>query len=226
MRAINFNNSSNFEYLIDSLQRVEDYENLANLASQISKINKNENKVLHYWESYALFKMAISTIETDKELAEKNANKSIAVLESIDYKDSEDYALLALVINFSINFSSMLTKPIKSRKVINLAKKSLELDSNNPRAYVALGINNFFTPEIFGGKSKTEEYLLKALKYIPKQNLVGKPSWGKLRILYYLVRYYIDCEKFDEAMKYSELGVKQFPKYEVFPKLIKYINAR
>ncbi len=82
------------------------------------------------------------------------------------------------------------------------------MDPQNLRAYLALGIRDYYTPVVYGGKNRFEELFLKAISlqdnYSENPN---DPSWGKNDAYYYLLDYYCrnDMEKarllFAEALK-------------------------
>jgi tetratricopeptide (TPR) repeat protein len=88
------------------------------------------------------------------------------------------------------------------------AQTAIDMDPQNLRAYLAMGIRDYYTPAVYGGKTRFEELFLKAISlqdtYSDNPN---DPTWGKNDAYYYLLDYY--CSKnmekarllFDEALK-------------------------
>ena len=97
------------------------------------------------------------------------------------------------------------------------AKKALETNANNLRAYYALALNNFYTPKVFGGGSEVEFYLKKALSLTETTKTENKPSWGKESVYELLIKHYQKEEKGSFATKYLIEGLELFP----YSKLLK-----
>ncbi len=78
-----------------------------------------------------------------------------------------------------------------SNQAKTMAQKAIELDGDNLRAYLVLGINNYYTPELYGGKSKCEAYFKKAIA-LPDRTSENEfdPTWGKGDAFYFLLSYY------------------------------------
>ena len=126
-------------------------------------------------------------------------------------KNSEDYALLAMLQGFSIQFKGMKAMFI-SRDIKKNLKKAIAIDSTNLRAYYVFASNDYHTPEKYGGGKKAEEYLLKAIS-LPAQKIKNDylPSWGKEEAYEMLIKLYIKKEKWELAKKYYKEGIKKFP---------------
>ena len=73
-----------------------------------------------------------------------------------------------------------------SNQAKTMAQKAIELDGDNLRAYLVLGINNYYTPELYGGKSKCEAYFKKAIA-LPDRTSENEPYLGKRRCFLFLV---------------------------------------
>ena len=172
---------------------------------------KNQNLIL-YWQAYShYFSSLYYLIQQDKKQAEKEIDKSIEILENIENKNSEDYALLANSQNFSSQFKGMEAIFI-SQKVKKNGAKAIELDATNLRAYYVLGANDFFTPKMYGGGKKAEEYFKKAIS-LSSQKMKNPylPSWGKDDAYEYLIRFYIREKRWKEAKKYFQEAIKLYP---------------
>ena len=114
--------------------------------------------------------------------------------------------------SFSIQYASGIEVPFISKRVKQNAEKALQLDSLNLRAYFVLGLNDFYTPEQYGGGKKVEDYLLKAIK-LNDQSVSNPylPSWGKNTAYEMLIRLYINHKLFAEAKKYYQEAIALFP---------------
>ena len=177
---------------------------------EYSKID--EQNIISYWQAYAQFYTSIYYLANeDKKTSEKEVDKGIDFLENIENKNSEDYALLAMLQGYSIQFKGMQAMFIGPKATKN-AKKAIALDSTNLRAYFVYGSNDFYTPEQYGGGKEAEKYLLKAIS-IPTEKEESNilPSWGKEEAYELLIRLYIKKGNLDLAKKYFHEGIKEFP---------------
>jgi len=172
---------------------------------------KKQN-IISYWQAYAQFYTSIFYLANeDKKRSEKEVDKGIDYLKGLRNKNSEDYALLAMLQGYSIQFKGMQAMYIGPEATKN-AKKAIDLDSTNMRAYFVYGSNDFYTPEQYGGGKEAEKYLLKAIS-IPtkKEESSVLPSWGKEESYELLIRLYIKEGNLELAEKYYHKGIKEFP---------------
>jgi len=182
------------------------HEKLENLYST------KKNNIILYWKSYLQFYASIYYLQKgDKETSEKEVGKGIDWLEKMKNKNSEDYALLAMLKGFDIQFKGMKAMFISSSIKKNL-KKAIAIDSTNLRAYYVYASNDFHTPEKYGGGKEAEKYLLKAIS-LPSQKIKNDylPSWGKEESYEMLIKLYIKKEKWDLAKKYFQEGIAAYP---------------
>ena len=185
--------------------------------NQISKELENSNKtkkqnITQYWQAYLQFYSSIYYLKKgDNKTAEKEIDKGIVYLEKIKHKNSEDYALLAMIQGFSIQFKETEAVFI-SEKIKKNAKTAIALDSTNLRAYYVYANNDFYSSGKYGNENECEKYLLKAIS-LPSQKTKNKhlPSWGKEESYNLLVQFYMHKEKWDLAQKYLKKGIKEFP---------------
>ncbi|MCF6308249.1 MAG: hypothetical protein L3J09_09855 [Flavobacteriaceae bacterium] len=181
-------------------------KNLENLYST------NKNNIILYWKSYLQFYSSIYYLKKgDKETAEKEVGKGIDWLEEMKNKNSEGYALLAMLQGFGIQFKGMKAMIVSSNIKKNI-KRATAIDSTNLRAYYVFTSNDFHTPEKYGGGKEAEEYLLKAISF-PAQKIKNDylPSWGKEESYEMLIKLYIKKENWELAKKYFQEGNKEFP---------------
>ncbi|MFO7827406.1 MAG: hypothetical protein R6V23_02185 [Bacteroidales bacterium] len=191
----------------------KDNEKLVALSNKLEELytGKKHNIIL-YWRSYLQFYSSIYHLENgDKKTAEQEIDKGIEWINEMENKNSEDYALLAMLQGFGIQFKGMKAMFI-SKDIKENAKKAIAIDSTNLRAYYVYASNDFHTPKKYGGGTEAEEYLLKALS-LPEQKVENKylPSWGKEESYEMLIKLYIRSEKWDLAKKYFKEGIEKYP---------------
>lgn len=202
----------------------KDLDSLEIIINDIEKHNStNRNRYLSYWDAYARYNKSLILSSSGKEKeAEKELNSAKLILEKIEIKTSEDYALLGMCYNFSISFSNFLKIPSLSSKARKIAQEAIKLDPENIRAYLVLGINDLYTPKIYGGQKKCEEHFLKCIA-IPEKKSSNDfdPSWGKNDGYYYLISYYLENNEREKAAKYMVEALKIFPEDGRLKSLIK-----
>jgi hypothetical protein len=189
-------------------KRLEEYKN--ELSS--NKENYSKNRV-RYWQAYLQYKKAVfHLVEKNVSASEKSCDAGIDLLRSIKEKSTEDYALIALLESFSIQFKGAKVLIIAPRLKKN-ARRALALDSLNLRAYYVLGNNDYFTPQKYGGGKKVEFYLKKALAISPKKEEdTVSPTWGREESYVLLAQYYFKNDALERAEKTIKEGLSFFPK--------------
>jgi len=201
-----------YNAFVQSLMSKEN-KTLANLDMKLENLNKKRKQnIILYWRSYLQFYSSIYYLKKgDKEVAEKEIDKGIDWLDEMKNKNSEDYALLAMLQGFGIQFKGMKAMFI-SGSIKENAKQAIAKDSTNLRAYYVYASNDFHTPEKYGGGKEAEKYLLKAIS-LPTQKIKNEylPSWGKEESFEMLTKLYIKEEKWNLAKKYFQEGIKEFP---------------
>ena len=201
-----------YDAFVQSLMS-KDNKALSKLSNDLDELNKSKKQnLILYWQSYLQFYSSIYYLKKgDEKTAEKEIDKGIDWLNEMKNKNSEDYALLAMLQGFDIQFKGMKAMFISSdiKKNIN---KAIAIDTTNLRAYYVYASNDYHTPKKYGGGQETEEYLLKAIS-LPAQKVKNAylPSWGKEEAFEMLIKFYIENEKWDLAKKYFQKGIKEFP---------------
>ena len=192
---------------------LKDNNPLLKISNELEVLNKEkEQNLILYWRSYLQFYSSIYYLKNgDNKAAEKEIDKGIGWLKRVNKKNSEDYALLALLQSFGIQFKGMKAMFI-SGDIKKNAQQAIAIDSTNPRAYYVYASNDFYTPEKYGGGKEAEKYLLKAIS-LPIQKIQNEylPSWGKEEAYEMLIKLYIKKEKWDLAKKHFQKGIKEFP---------------
>lgn len=183
------------------------------IAELESNYQENQQKLSLYWLSYSQYYQSIFFMQNQKkEEAQTACNEAIKRLEKLEAKNSEDYALLAMVKSFGIQFQAPMKAPITSGKVKKYAEKALAIDQNNLRAYYVLASNDYYTPEQYGGMKKAEKYLKKAIS-LPEQAIPNPylPSWGKEDAYEMLIKFYIKKENWEGAKQTFQQANQKYP---------------
>lgn len=192
----------------------KDNKSLTELSLNLEELNKaKKQNLILYWRSYLQFYSSIYYLKiNDKETAEMEVDKGVSWLKNMKNKNSEDYALLAMLQGFSLSFEKGMKTPLISNDAKKNAKQAIVIDSTNLRAYYIYASNDFHTPSKYGGGKEAEKYLLKAISF-PSQKVKNKylPSWGKEQAYEMLIKLYIKKEKWELAKKYYQEGIKEFP---------------
>lgn len=169
--------------------------------------------LVRYWQSYLLFYKSIFWLQNgDEKQAKAATDRAIAFLEEIAEKNSEDYALLAMIESFGIQFQPGFKAPITSARVKKYAEKAMAIDPENLRAYYVLASNDYYTPEQYGGMQKAEALLKKAIS-LPDQAIENPflPSWGKDQAYEMLVRFYLEKDQLAEAKATYKEAIEAYP---------------
>lgn len=171
----------------------------------------SENSI-RYWQAYISYQKAVYyLIQGDQSASEESCDFGIGLLNHNDNKNSEDYALLANLEAFSIQFKGAKVLVIAPRLRKN-ARKAIALDSLNLRAFYVLGSNDFYTPKQYGGGKKTELYLKKALSIPSKKNTNSfSPNWGREESYALLAQFYLEENFPTKAQDIINEGLLIFP---------------
>lgn len=192
----------------------QDNSKLNSIIDEITLMyDQSQNSLFLYWKGYALYYNSIFYLKNgDKETAEKELSKAIESLESIDVKNSEDYALLSMLYNFSCQFIGFPKIIQVSKKATDCIEKAKKLNPDNLRAYYVEANNNYYTPQEYGGGKMVEECLIKAIS-LPTQKISNPylPSWGRQESFEMLTDYYIKTNNVEQARKYIEQGLSEYP---------------
>ena len=174
--------------------------------------NRSLEQLHTYWQAYLRFFQTLYYSQHQQhERAAEAVGEGIKLLEGYGNKGSEEYALLARLEGLATSYAGSKT-PQLAMSMAEHAAQAIALDPQNPRAYVVAGVNNYFTPVAFGGKTKVKEYLTKALE-LPAQQTPSDylPSWGRDEAYEYLIRLYLDTGARDEAAALCTKALGEFP---------------
>lgn len=194
-----------------------DVDLLAPIIASLEELEENgSNHWKEYWIAYAKFQQsmywAYNPESVDEEKAKVITQEAITILENIDKKNVEDYALLGYVKGYSLQWTSFLKIPKESGKAGKWVAKSVELDAENPRANMVFGNNDYHTPPMFGGGKKAEKYLLNAISLFEEEvKNPFMPSWGLPNAYQMLVQTYIKKDMLEKAAETVKKGLEIFP---------------
>nr|WP_314593808.1 hypothetical protein [uncultured Porphyromonas sp.] len=174
--------------------------------------NRSLEQLHTYWQAYLrFFQTLYYSQHQQQERAAEAVGEGIKLLEDYGHKGSEEYALLARLEGLATSYAGAKT-PQLAMSMAEHAAQAIALDPQNPRAYIVAGVNNYFTPVAFGGKTKVKEYLTKALE-LPVQQTPSDylPSWGRDEAYEYLIRLLLDTGARDEAAALCTKALGEFP---------------
>lgn len=184
---------------------------------------------LNYWAAYARYLLCFaldSKNPEEKRQEEAAINEGLDLLEEIKDKNSDHYALLSLLGGLDLNFTNAMMLPFKGMSVGSKAKTAIEKDPTNPRAYVALGIYDYYTPKRYGGMKIAEDNFLKALSLkVNNTPTPYSPNWGHPEAYLFLVRYYRYAKRPDNALRYLNEGLKHYPDFELLKRMKKKLES-
>ena len=150
----------------------------------------------------------------DKKAAEELIDRAIELLKPLE-EDAESQALLALQLGYSTRFKSYWSMMSLGRAAYHRAERAVALAPTNMRTNLALAINDFYTPKVFGGGKKVETHLKKALQAPNPSASVTTPTWGKPNVYELLVKYYQKNKQQTQAQNFLNQGLSEFPNSEL-----------
>lgn len=185
-----------------------------------------QNNVVIYWQAYAQFYKSIFYLQyNNPPKMKEETNKGIEILETLENKDCEIYALLSRLQGISMQYAGMKAMFVFKQMNDN-SEKALKLCPNNLRANFVAASNDFYTPTQFGGGNKVEKLLLKAIS-LPEQEVVNNllPSWGKDEAYELLIRVYISRGEIKKASALYDKAISIYPDNFMIKQLRQYLNS-
>ena len=201
--------------------------NSSELTIVAEQLKQDGSPLATYWYAYAKYYESVFYLKMgEKGKSEKVVNDGVEVLSKLKNKNSDDYALLVIMQNFSMQFADNVMKlGVISEQVGQNVEKAIKADANNLRAYYAAAASDFYTPEQYGGGKQTEGYLLKAITFSEQPvDDSSLPSWGKDQAYQMLVSLYLKKGNMALAKKYLEEAAQLYPRQNGWAELEKQIN--
>lgn len=171
--------------VLDSAMKTFNTDELQNAANGFERIAgaEKEQWLPYYYAAYTLVMKAFGTKDKSAidAIADK-ADQNIALAESLSPNNSEITTVKAMIIQarLSVDGSRGMTLGPKSSALLQQATQ--QQPANNPRAFLQLSQNVYYTPAAFGGGKDAGLALLKKSidafgTFKPASEL--DPSWGK-----------------------------------------------
>jgi hypothetical protein len=172
---------------LDNAKAVGDYQVLANDFTRLADYRKTE-WLPYYYAAFCnakiswLYQQDGDKIEPFANLAEEQIKKAEAMLDTAKNKSelSEVYCVLSMVNRARVFINPMSNGkkygPIAQRYI----QKSMQMNSENPRANYLAAWEKYYTPKLWGGdKTKAKELLDLALTQLEnKPTSIIYPHWG------------------------------------------------
>lgn len=170
--------------LQDSAKTKEDMLALSNTFERIAKAEKNKWQPYYYaalqqiLRCYRMQGPEAKNIDTEL----NRADELLAYAEVISPNNSELVCLKSMIATGRMMVDPMTLSQTYGPKAAELLTQAIKLNPNNPRAYLLLGQNIFYTPAAFGGgKEKAKPIIEKSIllfeTFEPATEL--DPMWGK-----------------------------------------------
>ena len=192
----------------DALNEALDHQDFARLSKLEEELGNTD-----YWKAYLAFQEAIYFLENEEEKeSARFVKRGIQLIEEVAHPSSEDYALLAMMQGFSIQFAEFAKTPALAKKMKDNAKKSIELDGKNPRGYYVYAIQDYYTPAEYGGGKEAEAYLKKAVAILTSTDEpTHGPNWGEDSSFELLINFHLRKNEYDAAKKLYEKAIAIYP---------------
>lgn len=174
---------------LDSLNTGEKWLAKSNQFERIAQKETGEWLPYYY---VALCQIMIFNMDQDASKYEALCEKTdqfLAVADSLNPNNSEIYVLKSMAAGLHIRTNPMVNGQKYAPLASMTLEKALQLDPENPRAYMQKGMTLFFTPPQWGGDpAKGKELMETATKkfeaFKPASSI--HPNWGKLSNAYVL----------------------------------------
>jgi tetratricopeptide (TPR) repeat protein len=170
--------------VVKKLDKVEQYTEYKSLADQFSRLREKnpDNWLTSYYHAFCLLQYALRTPQIEE--VDQYCDRALESLDAIDpgqANTAEVLCLRAMEQSVRIRVDVMLRGLEYSMNSETFLEKALQLDPDNPRAFLLRGQNTFNRPEMFGGgKNAAKPFFEKSVAYFQqeKKNL-PEPSWGQ-----------------------------------------------
>jgi hypothetical protein len=166
--------------LLKTAQSSEDFIKTANYFERVEQV-ETKQWLPPYYAAYSNLVAGITS--TDNNLKDQYWDKALTQVDqatALSKDNSEIYALKGYIQYMKLSIDPRSRLAFMSASAASLATAK-SLNPENPRIYLIMGQNTFYTPEAFGGgKEKAKPILEMAVtKFaIFKPTSVVEPSWG------------------------------------------------
>ena len=168
----------------DSVKSKEDMFALSNAFERIAKAEKNKWQPYYYaalQQILGCYRMQGPEAK-NIDAALDHADELLAAAEVMSPENSELLCLKSMIATGRMMADYQERMATYGPKASELLSQAIKLNPSNPRAYLLLGQNTFYTPSAFGGgKDKAKPILEKSVQlfetFEPATEL--DPAWGK-----------------------------------------------
>ena len=172
--------------ILDSAKDASAFQNVNNSFERIGNANQNEWLPLYY-QSYCHVMIGIQQSENNKkDEYYDRAQKLIDQADSLSPENSEIAVLMSFISTMKISVDPMTRGQKLGMKSSMLITKAIQLDKENPRAYLLKGSGLMYTPAQYGGgKDKAIPVLEEAVAKFKSFKLASPimPNWGEARAI-------------------------------------------
>ena len=189
--------------------------NLNQLQARLTKESEAEN---YYWQAQIEFLLGTVKQRLEQNTAVKHFEKSQKLVQKAIARNetSEGYRLLGDTYGRLIEYNGVFYAMRNGSKILDLLKKSIELDPQNYTAYNSLGIAYFKAPKVVG------DNLDKAIKNF-KQALKSEKQVDNFISYYYLAKCYVEKGNNKQASGYLKQAINIYPNNELAKLLLEKI---
>ena len=172
--------------VLDTAKEMSVWQNTNNTFERIGNANPGEWLPLYY-QSFSSVMMGIKQTENGKkDEYYDRAQILVEKADSMNPNNSEIYVLKALINSMKISVDPMTRGQKLGMQSAMLNSKAIELDKENPRAYLLKGSGLMYTPPQYGGGNDKalpvlEEAVAKFKTFKPSSTIM--PHWGESRAI-------------------------------------------
>lgn len=172
----------------------------------------------HYYLALADYRIAGLLSEESKDQASEHLKVAVEHLKKateIDPQAAEAYALLSSVYGLQVGLSPMKSMFI-GPKVGKAVQKAKQIAPDNPRVVLSAALNDFNTPEMFGGsKEKGLQGFQRAVELFAQQEPTDsiQPVWGHREAYAWLGIAYQDLGELESARAAFEKALEIDPDF-------------
>jgi hypothetical protein len=168
--------------MMDTAKDVSTWQSVNNSFERIANANPSE-WLPYYYQSYA--HVMIGMVQEDNAMKDEYYDKAELLVNKADSMkpdNSEIYVLKSMVNSMKLSVDPASRGQKLGMQSAMLNNKAIQLDKENPRAYMLKGTGLMYTPPQFGGgKDKAlpvlEEAVAKFKTFKPSSSIM--PHWGE-----------------------------------------------
>ena len=136
--------------------------------------------------------MAIISAMNNSAIADPFADKAEQLIDkatALSQENSEIFCVKKMIYSLRMMGNPMSRYMTDGAKATEAMEKAKTLNENNPRVYILMGQDKFYTPEQFGGSKEEAKKLFEKANEIFMTSRPGssiEPQWGRGQVNYFL----------------------------------------